>query len=467
MIHKIHRLLKLYGEKDITVIKTKKLTLSVKIILLLISSGILSILCYGLCRYYVTDFYEFVREFDMDNFNPEEFALDFEKKAKDVAIYSDDKEEKKKLTKLLKEHDHYTSIHLYDVYTGLYIAGNFGGIVEEEASWLPVAPLSILQYDFEQYSYNLILVETVQFKDGEAEVYIYDMHDLRYSKYYFYATLVLCLLTFFLPTFIFIRHKVKYINCLKNEVLNMAQGDLQHPITIQSYDELAVLAKEMDSLRVTLDQNIQSEAQVKQANHELITSLSHDLRTPLTSLMGYLDILRLHRYQSDEQMNKYIYNCIEKVNQIKDLSNKTFEYALVFEQDHDIEFNKISSLDIIHYLDENLDYLQLEGFTIEKNYDYSDVSMFVNFAMLKRMMNNLCSNIHKYALSCQPVLINVSIKQNQMKMTLSNEKRMNIDHIESNQIGLKSVERIVKLHHGEMFIQDLEKNYMIVITIPY
>lgn len=465
MIRKIHRLLRLYGGKDIIV--TKKLTLSAKIILLLVSSGILSILCYGLCRYYVTDFYEFVRVLDADSFDIDEFASDFEKKAKNVAIYSDDKKEKKKMTQLLKAHDRYTGVHLYDIYTGLYIAGNYGDILEEAPSFLPITPLLVLQNDFEQYSYNMGIVETIQFKDGEADVRIYDMHDLKYSKYYFYATLILCLLSFFLPTFIFIRYKVKYINCLKKEVLNMAHGDLQHPITIQSYDELAVLAKEMDSLRITLDQNIHLEAQTRQANHELITSLSHDLRTPLTSLMGYLDILRLHRYQSNEQMNKYIQNCIEKVDQINELSHKTFEYALVFDQNQDVEFNQIPSLDLIHYLDENLDYLQLEGFTIEKNYDYSDVILFINLAMFKRMINNICSNIHKYALSSQPVFINVSIQQNQMRMIFSNEKRKDIAHIESNQIGLKSVERIVKIHHGEVFIQDLETSYMIVITIPY
>ena len=80
MIRKIHRLLRLYGGKDIIV--TKKLTLSAKIILLLVSSGILSILCYGLCRYYVTDFYEFVRVLDADSFDIDEFASDFEKKQK-------------------------------------------------------------------------------------------------------------------------------------------------------------------------------------------------------------------------------------------------------------------------------------------------------------------------------------------------------------------------------------------------
>lgn len=465
MIHRIRKLLKLHGGKDIIVIKGKKLTLSVKIILLLVSSGVMSILCYGLCRYYVTDFYTFARNITHESFDSDTFFEDFSENSKDVSVYSEEESDKKKLKRLLNKHDKYTSVYLYDYFSGEYITGDFGSILDER---MPIiVPLTILQSDFEQYSYNMFEERIVEFQDGYVYVYVSDMHDLKYSNYYFYMTLILCLLVFFLPTFIFIRHKVKYINCLKNEILNISQGDLQHPITIQSYDELAVLAGEMDSLRVTLDQNIQAEKQMKQANNELITSLSHDLRTPLTSLRGYLDILRLHRYQNDEQMEKYIYNCIEKVNQINDLSNKTFEYALVFEHDVHVEYDKISSLEIINYLDENLDYLQLEGFQIQKTFDYYDVLMIVNFAMIKRMINNLCSNIHKYALSSKPILINLSIKQNQMKMTFSNDKRTDLNHIESNKIGLKSVERIIELHQGELFIQDLENSFTIVITIPF
>lgn len=435
-----------------------------KIILLLISSSILAILCYGLFRYHVTDYYEFIRNCVGESFDFDAFYDDFEAKAQDIQLYSDEKEEVDKLKKLLQSHDKYTSVYLYDYVSDEYITGSYGYILDESINL--VTPLSILQNDFEQYSYNLGDMRAVQFKDDLALVYVVDMHDLKYSKYYFYLSLAVCLLVFLLPTLIFVRRKVRYVNCLKNEILEMAHGDLSHPMTIQSYDELAILAKEMDSLRMTLDQNIQMEAQMKMANSELITSLSHDLRTPLTSLMGYLDILRLHRYQSDEQMNKYLDNCIEKVNQINDLSNKTFEYTLAFNHEYQVEFKDVSSLTIIHCLEENLEYLQLEGFDIQKTVADKDVHMKVNMTMIKRMINNLCSNIYKYASIDKPVVIDISIKQNQMKITLSNEKRKNLENIESNHIGLKSVKRIVELHQGELFIQNLENNYIVVITLP-
>ena len=97
---------------------------------------------------------------------------------------------------------------------------------------------------------------------------------------------------------------MKYINILKEEVLNMSQGDLNHPMTIKSHDELSILAREVDILRTTLDSNYQNESKIKEAHQELITSLSHDLRTPLTTLRGYLDILSLHCYKDKKQMDE-------------------------------------------------------------------------------------------------------------------------------------------------------------------
>lgn len=453
-----------HGERVIIVIKGKNLTLSVKIVLLLAISCFLAISCYGLFRYHVTDYCDLERKIMKENFDIDQYYQTFEKQAKNIKIYTDDKNERQKLNQLLKQRDKYTSLQLLDSETGEYLTGGFGQVLDEPIYLM--MPLSILQSDFEQYSYNLLYCREIAFKDCDVLLYVTDLHDLKHIKYYFYTALFTSLMVFLLPTFIFIRRKVKYINCLKNEILNMSHGDLMHPITIQSHDELSILAKEMDDLRITLHTNIQKEADMKQAHYELISSLSHDLRTPLTSLLGYLEILTRQRYDNEIQMNDYLHRCIEKVNQIKDLSNKTFEYALVFDHYDQVEFSSISSLEILDYLEENLEYLFLDGYTIEKNIDRKDTSIKVDLSMMKRMINNLFSNIHKYADITKPVIVCVEMKQNQMKMTLSNEKK-ECQYIESHQIGLKSVKRIVELHHGQLFIQDLKESFTIVLTIPY
>lgn len=346
---------------------------------------------------------------------------------------------------------------------GFSSGGDFGKVLDEPVG---ITPLYSLQNDFEQYSFNRLISGSVKFKDGEGIVYVSSMHLLKYVKYYFYVALFVSLLIFFLPTFIFIKRKVKYINILKQEVLNMSQGGLSHAMTIMSHDELAILAQEMDTLRITLASNYQNEARIKEAHQEMITCLSHDLRTPLTALRGYLDILCLHCYKDEKQMDHYLNSCIEKTEQIKDLSNKTFEYSLVYNDDLIPSLETISSESFIQYIEEHLEYLELEGFKIEKEITISSVQLQLDLSMMKRMMDNICSNIQKYARKEQPIYLQISIEKGNLKIVFENEKKETNHEVESNKIGLKSVKKIIEIHQGQCFIQDLMDSFILIITFP-
>lgn len=148
---------------------------------------------------------------------------------------------------------------------------------------------------------------------------------------------------------------------LKNEVTIMSQGDLDHTIKINSNDEIAELSNQIDNLRLTLKDNFATEEANRKANYELVTALSHDLRTPLTSLMGYLDIIRLKKFKNEDQYNLYLKNSIDKVNQINELANKMFEYFLVFSKDQDTELSKMSLGVIYEYILENIGVLEENG----------------------------------------------------------------------------------------------------------
>lgn len=415
-----------------------------KIVLLLLSSAMLAVLCYAAFRENVTEFYDYIDSIEKP-FNEDKFFKRFEQEAQEINLYSKNKEDKKALKKLLKKHDIYTNVYIYDDAEDNFLGGDFGKVLDEPVG---ITPLYSLQNDFEQYSFNRLISESVKFKDGEGIVYVSSMHLLKYVKYYFYVALFVSLLIFFLPTFIFIKRKVKYINILKQEVLNMSQGDLSHAMTIMSHDELAILAQEMDTLRITLASNYQNEARIKEAHQEMITCLSHDLRTLLTALRGYLDILCLHCYKDEKQMDHYLNSCIEKTEQIKDLSNKTFEYSLVYNDDLIPSLETISSESFIQYIEEHLEYLELEGFKIEKEITISSVQLQLDLSMMKRMMDNICSNIQKYARKEQPIYLQISIEKGNLKIVFENEKKEINHEVESNKIGLKSVNKIIEIHQG-------------------
>lgn len=433
-----------------------------KIVLLLLSSAMLAVLCYAAFRENVTEFYDYIDSIEKP-FNEDKFFKRFEQEAQEINLYSKNKEDKKALKKLLKKHDIYTNVYIYDDAEDNFLGGDFGKVLDEPVG---ITPLYSLQNDFEQYSFNRLISGSVKFKDGEGIVYVSSMHLLKYVKYYFYVALFVSLLIFFLPTFIFIKRKVKYINILKQEVLNMSQGDLSHAMTIMSHDELAILAQEMDTLRITLASNYQNEARIKEAHQEMITCLSHDLRTPLTALRGYLDILCLHCYKDEKQMDYYLNSCIEKTEQIKDLSNKTFEYSLVYNDNLIPSLETISSESFIQYIEEHLEYLELEGFKIEKEITISSVQLQLDLSMMKRMMDNICSNIQKYARKEQPIYLQISIEKGNLKIVFENEKKEINHEVESNKIGLKSVNKIIEIHQGQCFIQYLMDSFILIITFP-
>ena len=320
-----------------------------------------AVLVYSCFREQIPHYYSFIDEVAGIKDKRNKFFKEFKEKAKDVNLT-----DKKQVKKLIKTKDPYLSVYIYDNKNEYYVAANYADFLTQPVS--VITPLYILQTDFETDAYNAVYTKIVQFKDQKAEVELYDMNLLKYIKYYFYVALFASFLTFLLPTFFFIRHKVKYIECLKQEILNMSQGDLSHPMTIQGRDELAVLAHQMDGLRVTLQENNEKEMEMQQTHHDLITAMSHDLRTPLTSLRGYLDILALHCFKDQEQMDNYLHRCIDKVEQIKELSNKTFAYSLVFEQNSHPKLESMSTEALLSYIEENLNYLELEGFIIDRNY---------------------------------------------------------------------------------------------------
>ena len=306
----------------------------------------------------------------------------------------------------------------------------------------------------------------MELKDGSIEIYTYSYALAKSVIPYISFAAIISLIIFIFPTFLFIKREVNYIVKLKDEVTIMSQGDLDHPITINGNTEIAELSKQINDLRITLKNNFITEETNRRANYELVTALSHDLRTPLTSLMGYLDIIRFKKYKNEQQYNLYLNNSIDKVNQINELANKMFEYFLVFSKEQDTELTKISLGVIYEYIIENIAALEENEFTVLKQIEHSDNFIFGNINLLKRIINNIFSNVSKYANKNEPINIELTTDDNNLKFTVKNTKIHTVDYIESNCIGLKSVKQMMKIHDGNLTIIDDKSYFTIIITFP-
>lgn len=442
--------------------KKLHLTFSQKQMLILILSGISAFLVFGTCRNNVTGFNSFLKQSRIIRFSADKKIKEIQKKTEKISI--DDTEQMKQI---VKEHDAYTSIAFYDG-DGNYLCGDFGGVIEEPYNFPMryINSLFSLQSDFEQFSYSNYTVTELRFSDGEGIVSLNDMHALKYEGAYFVFSLSLSLLAFILPSLIYTHRKVRYMNQIKDMVLNMAAGDLQSEFPVKSHDELAVLANEMNNLRKTLDDNIQKEKKARENNHELVTTLSHDLRTPLTALRGYLEILRLKKFKDLKQAERYMNSCFEKLDQIQRIADKTFEYATVFDVTDDFRKDQISSSVLEEYFRNQMIFLRMKGFEITESFSNQEPVICINLMMIKRVMNNLCSNVLRYADPEHPVIVRFSLKQHILDLSMQNTVNQVSSSIESNGIGLESVRSVVEKHEGSFFVQKEENLFTVILKIP-
>lgn len=403
------------------------------------------------------NFFEFTQSLNIISENTEAYATDIENKMIDQNVSINDIDA---LDSILGKSDIY-SVNLYNTADNLAITGSFATMLDNLLVGFTVYDTDAI-YNGDDYSTE------IELKDGTIEMYVYSYALAKLVVPYIVVSIILSLTAFLVPTFLFIRRKVKYIATLKNEVTIMSQGDLEHTIKINSNDEIAELSNQIDNLRLTLKDNFATEEANRKANYELVTALSHDLRTPLTSLMGYLDIIRLNKFKSEDQYKLYLNNSIDKVNQINELANKMFEYFLVFSKEQDTELSKMSLGVIYEYILENISVLEENGFHVDKKIKHEDYFIRGNINLIKRIINNIFSNILKYADINEPVSITLLIDENveNLCFTIKNTKKHTTNYIESNQIGLKSVQQMLKIHDGSFTVVDQENIFGVTITIP-
>lgn len=429
--------------------------LSVQISAVIILFGGLGITVF--CLFYMgrESFFEFTQNLGIISENTEAYAINIENQLIDNNVSIDDIEQ---IDKILGVSEIY-SVNLYNKADNLAITGSFATMLDNLLIGYTIYDTDAI-YDGEEYHTD------IELKDGSVEMYVYSYAIAKLVVPYLVFSIILALSVFLIPTYLFIKRKVHYIENLKNDVTFMSQGDLNHPISINSNDEIGELSNQINNLRLILKDNFATEEANRKANYELVTALSHDLRTPLTSLMGYLDIIRLKKYKNEEQYNLYLNNSIDKVNQINELANKMFEYFLVFSKEQDTELTKLSLGVIYEYMIENIDVLDENGFIVNKSLQPANAFIRGNINLIKRIINNIFSNFLKYAEISQPINIKMSTDENNLKLEFKNRKKYTTNYIESNQIGLKSVQQMLKIHDGSFMVTDDENNFNVIITIP-
>ncbi|MGO5023132.1 HAMP domain-containing sensor histidine kinase [Lawsonibacter sp. LCP25S3_G6] len=289
---------------------------------------------------------------------------------------------------------------------------------------------------------------------------------------YYYGTIFLSALgafvTFSLCFIALIHRKLRYIQQLKKELDILAGGDLSYEVTVRGNDELGELADGIDQMRRSIAAHQAAEERMRLANSELVTAMSHDLRTPLTSLLAYLELMERGKYENQEQLSHFIRRSLEKTLQIKSMADKLFEYVLVYSSEWAapcLEHRDGDEL-LQHLLGEYAFSLENHGFVVQQNFSPLQGQLQVNLELLRRMFDNLYSNLLKYADPAQPVELAYWRDGDKAHISLSNRVSPHRDKRQSTNIGLNTCGKILRCHGGSFSYREQGERFQVEVILP-
>ena len=243
-----------------------------------------------------------------------------------------------------------------------------------------------------------------------------------YTIYFRVFDMISALFAFFsfVVLFVFLIHKkLNYILRLENDLAILEGGNLEYPITIQGNDELTCLAQGIDDMRRSFIERQKGEAEAIRANHALITAMSHDLRTPLTSLTGYIELLQNQQYASEEQRQYFIQASRDKVFRIKEMTDALFEYALCSGDDSPAQLETMDAYELLNQFVEEYGFeLEGAGFRIERSIPLFQAQVLADPSRLSRVFDNLTSNLKKYADPAYPIQVSLSVQGDRVDVTV-------------------------------------------------
>ncbi|KMY53085.1 histidine kinase [Bacillus sp. FJAT-27231] len=299
--------------------------------------------------------------------------------------------------------------------------------------------------------------------------YMKFLTEFSVAKYNFIMFFIYSIaITSFVICFLLLVHKkIKYLKLITESVQQIANGQLGLTIEARGKDELAQLAININDMSKELAGKFEHERRLESAKNELITNVSHDLRTPLTSIIGYLDLLRKGQYTSEQQLKDYLGTTYSKSKRLEYLINELFEYTKLSSPDVTLNLIEVDLTGLLEQLiGEYIPIAEKEQLRIHKTITEAKIPILLDIEKMVRVYENLLMNAINY--STKPSELRISCEADGAKAVIkvSNE----VEHPPADDVnklferfftgekartdkqgtglGLAISKRIVELHHG-------------------
>lgn len=237
-------------------------------------------------------------------------------------------------------------------------------------------------------------------------------HWHRFIQELFFSYLLIIFITALLLITWIYRSIVLPLNILRIATHQIGAGNLEQPVQILSTDEIGELCRDFDEMRLDLKNMIDERTHYEENMRSMLSSISHDLQTPLTAIKGYAEGLLDGIAQTPEMQEKYLHTVLHKAN---DMAYLVSELALFAQMEQDILTYHFTPLDVTDYFSDCMEDLELDIETMGMKLSYynnteAGTQIYADPEQLKRVIYNIVNNAAKYA--CQaPSTLHVRIEE--------------------------------------------------------
>lgn len=188
------------------------------------------------------------------------------------------------------------------------------------------------------------------------------------------------------------------IQRLQNAAKQIKEGNLDFELKVEEEDELGQLCRDFEEMRLRLKANAEEKIEYDKENKELISNISHDLKTPITAIKGYVEGIMDGVADTPEKMDRYIKTIYNKANEMDLLINELTLYSKIDTNRIPYNFSTISANGYFNDCAEDLS-LELESkgvLFMYRNDIEEDSEIIVDAEQMRRVINNIVNNSVKY-----------------------------------------------------------------------
>jgi len=287
-----------------------------------------------------------------------------------------------------------------------------------------------------------------------------------------------------IPAMILFLSRMGYLNRIMKDTKDMAEGRLNRDVKVMGKSPLAGHAENLNHLREGVRTSMHEQAKSERLKTELITNVSHDLRTPLTSIITYTDLLK-NPDLTEEERKQYIHILDKKSERLKLLIEDLFEVSKMASGNMELHRTRVDLTQLVQQaVGEHEEDLVQANLDLRMTKPHEPIYAYVDGQKWWRLIDNLIVNVLKYALEGTRVYVTLKrTAEGDAEFTVKNVAKYEISenadelferfkradasrHTEGSGLGLAIAQSIVDLHGARMSIEVDGDLFKVIVRIP-